>query len=494
MSDGNETPNLDDDIMVMMQMEFQKEARDNLDQLNLLLIQLEVDPEDEKLVNRIFRISHTIKGSAGFAGLTEVSDIGRKMEDLVGKLRKEAIPASEAIVDVLFESIDVLTELLDAARDSTSHTVPVDQFIARLTELMTSDEAAVQEEVAEEVSVDDLPEIAVFYKTAYDQLATLKHLVYSSTHLIDAESLAVLFSKQIYERMTPDRNSFWLVKKDRFVVEVARNGHLVPPSERKRFEIESSDVLKRVLNDLLTVWPNSMSSSVKELLPDYESPTLFPLKAENKAYGFLSLDPEESTEADAFQFVSHFAAMMLNISRLHRQVEQQREELDEMTQILFKQNSQLSALYHVELELMGATQLEELCTILVTSLVDDLEASKAAVFLVDQDKGKLTFSAECGLPEVHGLEFPLQGDSPLQQSLKTARIVSSVSYEGSFELGGQVLDNWIVLGLKGRESIQAILVAEIEDDDLADPISILTNYSGILLENLKMYCSPKVEG
>ena len=493
MSDGNETHSLDDEIMARMQVEFQKEARDHLDQLNLLLIQLEVDQEDEKLVNRIFRVAHTIKGSAGFAGLTEISRVGLKMEELIGKVRKDAGPVSDPVIDVMFESIDVLTELLDAAQDSRNHVVSVVQFIAKLNQLIAGKEVepveADQEAAAEEeeVNIDDLPEIAAFYKAAYDQLATLKHLVYSSTHLTDEESLAVLFSKQIFERMGPEKNSFWLVQQGRKkkVAEIARNGKLVPRSERRHIEIESSDVLKRVINDLLTVWPDSLSS-VKDILPDYESPTLFPLKVNNKAYGFLGLDPEEATEADAFQFVSHFAAMMLNISKLHQQVAQQKQELDEMTQVLFTQNTQLSSLYHIELALMNATRLKELCGILVTSLVDDMEVSRAAIFLVNEDKTNMRFTAQSGFPEVSDLTLSMQGDTPLQQALESGRIVSSVGYNGIFELGDIVMGNWMVGGLKGRKSTQGILVAEMEDNDLIDPISILTNYSGILLENLKL--------
>lgn len=486
MSDGNDTFNLDDDIMARMLVEFQKEARDHLDHLNLFLIQLEEDPKDDKLINRVFRVAHTIKGSAAFAGLTEVSDIGRKIEDLIGEVRKGAIPLSQTIINTLFEGIDVLTELLDAAHESRKHRVPVVQYSAKLGALMGG-EAVVEDE---EIEMEALPEIAAFYKEAYDQLATLKHLVYSSTHLTDEETLAVLFSKQIFERMAPDKNCIWLVQNGKRVSEIARNGKLVPSSERRLLDIESSDVLRRVINDQLTVWPTSLPS-VKELLPDYESPTLFPLKTQNQAFGFLGLDPEESTEVDAFQFVGQFAAMMLNISKLHRQVSEQKHELDEMTQILFRQNTQLSSLYHVELELMGATEPEQLCAILVTSLVNDLEVSKAAVFLIDHANNQFTFSAESGLPGVRELEFPLNGDNPLQQSLRTSRIVSSADSAKPFEFGGQAMGNWIVLGLKGRESIQGMLVVEFDNDDLTDPISILTNYTGILLENLKLQQSFK---
>ena len=51
-------------------------------------------------------------------------------------------------------------------------------------------------------------------------------------------------------------------------------------------------------------------------------------------------------------------------------------------------------------------------------------------------------------------------------------------------LGPNNLDNWIVMGLKGREKTHGVIVAELDVDDVTDSMSILANYSGILLDNL----------
>ena len=47
-----------------MLKDFLSEAREHLDQLNLNLIQLEQAPEEETLIDEIFRTVHTLKGSA----------------------------------------------------------------------------------------------------------------------------------------------------------------------------------------------------------------------------------------------------------------------------------------------------------------------------------------------------------------------------------------------------------------------------------------------
>ena len=172
-------------------------------------------------------------------------------------------------------------------------------------------------------------------------------------------------------------NAVWFVQDDREVVEIARNGKLVKEDNPRVFQIESSDVQKRVILDQLVVWSSSFPQA-KDMLPEFQSPVLFPIKAQPEAFGFLVLDPEESAEVEVYQFVGQFAAMILNISKLHRKVDEQRKELDEMTEILFKQNAQLSSLYHVELELMKVTDPVQLCRIVVETVVGEIEAGRAA--------------------------------------------------------------------------------------------------------------------
>jgi hypothetical protein len=332
----------------------------------------------------------------------------------------------------------------------------------------------------------DSQELLDIYKESYNQLVALKHLVYSSVHLSDPESLAVLFSKQIDERMSPERNAFWLVEDGQKVVEIARDGMLVDQGNRRVLEIESSEVIKRVIREQLAVWPSSLAG-VNAIFPEFESPLLFPIKAQPEAFGFLVLDPEESADVELYQFVGQFAAMILKISTLHQKVEEQRKELDEMTEILFKQNAQLSSLYHVELDLMKVNDPVHLCRIVAEAVVSDLEARRAAVFLIDESSRELIGMSESGgLQDIESMRLPFDKEKPIKQSLESGRIVSYRDFPEKFQLGPNLMENWIVLCFKGRERVQGVLVAEVEDEDIGDSISILANHFGILLDNLML--------
>jgi len=489
MSHEKEAQDLDSQILEQMLQDFLEEALELLDQLNLVLIQLEDEPDDQDAINQIFRIVHTIKGSAGFAGLNEMSGLGRKMEEVFGQVRKGAVKVTPPLIDLMFEALDNLSALRDSAATGSSGKVDVSGTMDKLDKAVSGGdvvETAPSAPEAEQAQTEGTDELLQIYKNSYNQLATLKHLVYSSVHLDDEDTLAALFSKQISEIMAAERNAFWLVKDNRNAVKVALDGGLLPESERRSVEIESSEILKRVIHDQKVVW-SSTNAEAKELMPNFESPIIVPIKAHPTAFGFFVLDPEESAEVEVYQFVGEFVSMVLKNAKLHQQVDEQRKELDEMTAILFRQNNVLSTLYHVELDLMRITNPIDLCRIVTEAFVHDLETRSAAIFLRDEETGGLKgIWGSGGLEGIDTMRIDLDSIAQFQQSLETGRIVSHKDSEETLRIGPNVLEDWIIMGLKGREFTHGIVVAELEEDDITDSMSILSNYSGILLDNLNL--------
>lgn len=488
MSNEKDVQDLDNQILKQMLQDFLDEATELLDQLNLVLIQLEDEPENEDSINQIFRIVHTIKGSAAFAGLDEMSSIGRKMEDMFGLIRKGDIKISSSLMDLMFEALEGLSALRESAASGTPLESDIAVLIAKFDSYQGSEGGgkSAEDGLSEDSGLSEADELLQIYKSSYDQLAGLKHLVYSSMHLDDEDTLITLFSQQIDEIMSPERNSFWLIKNDKNVVQIAINGKMVSDEDRRTLEIDSSDILKRVIYDQKVVW-SSTHQEARELLPKFTSPIIVPLKSQPKAYGFFVLDPEESAEVEVYQFVGEFISMVLKNAKLHQQVDEQRKELDEMTAILFRQNNVLSTLYHVELDLMRITNPIDLCRIVTEAFVHDLETRSAAIFLRDESTGGLKgIWGSGGLDGIESLELPLDAIAPIKQSLESGRIVSHKDSDETMKIGDNELEGWIIMGLKGREITHGVVVAELEEDDITDSMSILSNYSGILLDNLNL--------
>ena len=90
--------------------EFLIEADEIIEQLDNDLIELEENPEDKELLNKIFREIHTLKGGAGFLNLTTVVEIAHKIEDIFNKLRNDELKLTSDMMDVILEGIDKLKE------------------------------------------------------------------------------------------------------------------------------------------------------------------------------------------------------------------------------------------------------------------------------------------------------------------------------------------------------------------------------------------------
>ena len=74
--------------------EFVTESREGLDQLDRDLVELESRPADVELLKRIFRVMHSLKGSAGFLGLAYLEELTHAGENLLSLIYFDADRAS----------------------------------------------------------------------------------------------------------------------------------------------------------------------------------------------------------------------------------------------------------------------------------------------------------------------------------------------------------------------------------------------------------------
>ncbi|WP_199495786.1 chemotaxis histidine kinase/response regulator CheAY2 [Helicobacter pylori] len=110
-----------DDLQEIME-DFLIEAFEMNEQLDQDLVELEHSPEDLDLLNRIFRVAHTIKGSSSFLNLNILTHLTHNMEDVLNRARKGEIKITPDIMDVVLRSIDLMKTLLVTIRDTGSDT------------------------------------------------------------------------------------------------------------------------------------------------------------------------------------------------------------------------------------------------------------------------------------------------------------------------------------------------------------------------------------
>jgi two-component system chemotaxis sensor kinase CheA len=97
---------------------FVEEAREHLPLIEANLLKLEHQPEDQALLNGVFRSVHTIKGGAGFFGLKNVGDLTHCMESLLSLARNHRIVLGRPHIDTLLACQDRLAQMIDDPHNS----------------------------------------------------------------------------------------------------------------------------------------------------------------------------------------------------------------------------------------------------------------------------------------------------------------------------------------------------------------------------------------
>lgn len=105
------------------------------------LLELEKNPTDKELHNRIFRAVHTVKGTSGFLGLDQMTELAHVFEDVLNKIRKGDLTVTRHRMDVMFDAFDVLKELLARVESRNTEPMALEEITTRL-QVITTDAGA----------------------------------------------------------------------------------------------------------------------------------------------------------------------------------------------------------------------------------------------------------------------------------------------------------------------------------------------------------------
>ncbi|WP_257904563.1 chemotaxis sensory histidine kinase [Campylobacter lari] len=160
-----------EDIQEILE-DFLVEAFELVEQIDHDLVELEANPEDLELLNRIFRVAHTVKGSSSFLNFDVLTKLTHHMEDVLNKARHNELKITPEVMDVVLESIDMMKTLLNSIRDNGNDTaigLDIAPICARLTAISEGESLesvapakadAPKEEVKEEPKAEE-PEVDV---------------------------------------------------------------------------------------------------------------------------------------------------------------------------------------------------------------------------------------------------------------------------------------------------------------------------------------------
>jgi len=116
--------------------EFVTETNESLDVVDVELVRFEQEPNNAKILDNVFRLVHTIKGTCGFIGLPRLEALAHAAETLMGKFR-DGQPATSEAVTLILATIDRIKAILDALeRDHQEPAGEDDDLIADLERMV----------------------------------------------------------------------------------------------------------------------------------------------------------------------------------------------------------------------------------------------------------------------------------------------------------------------------------------------------------------------
>src|SRR5271168_3402740 len=138
--------------------EFLTETSESLDTVDNQLVRFEQEPNNAKILDNIFRLVHTIKGTCGFLGLPRLEALAHAGETLMGKFR-DGMPVTAEAVTLILGSIDRIKEILGGLEATEAEPEGNDQdLIVQLHQMVERGMAAMA--VSPEVAAPPLAPVA----------------------------------------------------------------------------------------------------------------------------------------------------------------------------------------------------------------------------------------------------------------------------------------------------------------------------------------------
>lgn len=138
--------------------DFLIEAFELIEQLDQDLVELEHNPQDLELLNRIFRVAHTIKGSSSFLSFSTLTHLTHNMEDVLNKARRGELKLTPDIMDIILASIDLMKALLINIRNTgadMSSDIKIDKVVEKLQAIVNTQNFEEPQTIQKDISQND---------------------------------------------------------------------------------------------------------------------------------------------------------------------------------------------------------------------------------------------------------------------------------------------------------------------------------------------------
>ncbi|WMM26600.1 chemotaxis protein CheA [Tissierella sp. MB52-C2] len=233
---------------------FVEEAKEHLQNMNDVLLELEKDFSHIENINEIFRVAHTLKGMSGTMGFHNMANLTHEMENVLQAVRSNEIKLSEDIIDILFECFDALDSSVSTIiSEGVENSDTNEPLISKLRNILSKEkdiDISAELEVEEKDKINDFIMEAV--KKAEDEglsIYTIDFTLSESCMLKSARAFIVFNTLETFGEIIYSNPSVEDIEDEKFefnfsVIMVSSNEKSDILKELKQIsEIEKIDLL-----------------------------------------------------------------------------------------------------------------------------------------------------------------------------------------------------------------------------------------------------------
>ncbi len=130
---------------------YRQEAEDLIADTEATLLDIEKNPEDMELLNRMFRNMHTIKGSGAMFGFENISSFAHHLETALEKVCKGIAPVTGDFIDLILASLDQIKSMLAEDNEALVDYKVISRIVAALEAMMPEEDDLTDNETEETI-------------------------------------------------------------------------------------------------------------------------------------------------------------------------------------------------------------------------------------------------------------------------------------------------------------------------------------------------------
>jgi two-component system chemotaxis sensor kinase CheA len=163
---------------------FIADSRKELTEMNGLLQNLETNRDNAGLINDLFRKAHSLKGMAATMGFTHLSEVSHAIEEPLNEIREGKAKLTRGTVDLLYEGVGFLEELVNEAIGGAPARSDYKSFIGRLKGQVDGEKPVLPEEQSN-ISYEPPKLIPVDTKTLDDLINIVGEMILHRGRLME---------------------------------------------------------------------------------------------------------------------------------------------------------------------------------------------------------------------------------------------------------------------------------------------------------------------